>query len=65
MPETCKNGHGLVNSCGYYTFQTPEVNQVLPYSMDLKAPSGQANAVLFGINKYPNTWNHVNIWSKR
>ena len=38
MPETCENWLGLVNSCVYYAHQTREIYQVLPYSMDFKAP---------------------------
>ena len=37
-PENCENWLGLVNSCVYYACQTHEFYQVLPYSMDLKAP---------------------------
>ena len=29
---------GLVDSCVYYAFQTREIYQVLPYSMNFKAP---------------------------
>ena len=38
MPETCENRLGLVNSCIYYAQQTCETYQVLPYSVDFKAP---------------------------
>ena len=38
MPKTCENWLGLVNSCIYYAHQTPEIYQVLPYSVDFKAP---------------------------
>ena len=39
MPETCENGSGLVNGCSYHARQTREIYQVLPYSVDLKAPT--------------------------
>ena len=38
MPETCENWLSLVNICNYYTCQTCEICQVLPYSGDFKAP---------------------------
>ena len=38
MPETCENWPGLVNSVFYYAHQTREFYQVLPYSVDVKAP---------------------------
>ena len=38
MPETCENWCGLVNSDVYYAHQTRETYQVLPYSIDFKAP---------------------------
>ena len=38
MPEACENWLGLVNSCIYYAHQTHEINQVLSYSVDFKAP---------------------------
>ena len=38
MPETCENGFGPVNNCFFYACQTPEIDQVLPYSVDFKAP---------------------------
>ena len=40
MPETCENWPGLVNSCIYYAHQTHEIYQVLPSSVDFKAPMG-------------------------
>ena len=58
MPETCENWLGLVNICIYYACQTHEIYQVLPYSVDFKAPSSfeihpvrqyLVNVVLFGI----------------
>ena len=36
MPETCENSLSLVNSCIYYAYQTSEIYQVLPYSVDFK-----------------------------
>ena len=38
MSETCENWLGFVNSCIYYACQTHEIYQVLPYSLDFKAP---------------------------
>ena len=38
MPETCENWFDLVNSCVYYAHQTFEIYQVLPCSVDFKAP---------------------------
>ena len=39
MSETCENWLGLVNSCIHYAHQTHEISQVLPYSVDFKAPA--------------------------
>ena len=66
MPETCENRIDPVNSCVYYARQTREIYQVLPYSVDLKAPmelwNPMSKAVLssFIWNKGP-----VNIWKYR
>ena len=38
MPETCENWLGLVNICVRYAGQIREIYQVLPYSVDFKAP---------------------------
>ena len=38
MPDTRENWLGHVNSCVYYACQTREIYQVLPYTVDLKAP---------------------------
>ena len=38
MPKNCDNWLGLVNSYVYYACQTHEIYQVLPYSVDCKAP---------------------------
>ena len=38
MPKTCENWTGLVNSWVYYAHQTHEIDQVMPYSVDFKAP---------------------------
>ena len=38
MPNTCENCLSLVNSCIYYARQTHGIYQVLPYSVDFKAP---------------------------
>ena len=37
MPETCENWLGFVKRCIYYGYQTCEIYQVLPYSVDFKA----------------------------
>ena len=58
MSETCENWLGLVNSCIYFDCQTYEIYQVLPYSVDFKAPGSfeihwvrqyVVNVALFGI----------------
>ena len=36
--KTCDNSLSLENSCIYYARQTREIYQVLPYSVDFKAP---------------------------
>ena len=38
MPKTCEYWLGLVNSCVDYAWQTHEIYQILPYSVDFKAP---------------------------
>ena len=38
MAKNCENWPGLVNSCVYYAQKTHEIYQVLPYSVDFKAP---------------------------
>ena len=38
MPSTCENWLCLVNSCIYHACQTHDIYQVLPYSVDFKAP---------------------------
>ena len=38
MPETCENWLDPVNSCIYYAYQTCEIYELLPYSVDFKAP---------------------------
>ena len=38
MPETYENWLGLINSCANYAHKTREIYQVLPYSVDFKAP---------------------------
>ena len=55
MPETCENWLGLVHSWVYYARQTPKIDQVLPYSVDFRAPD--------------ELWNPLSkcsvIWNKR
>ena len=38
MPETCENWFSCMNSCVYYTCQTSEIYQELPYSVNFEAP---------------------------
>ena len=69
MPETWKNGFGPINSCVYYARQTREINyQVLPYSVDFKAPEELWNPLskpVLSICSF--VWNKglVNIWNDR
>ena len=58
MPETCENWFGLLYNDIYYTHQTREIYQVLPYLVDFKAPGSfeihwvrqhLVNVVLFGL----------------
>ena len=35
MPENCENRFGLVNRCISYARQTPEIDHVLRYAVDL------------------------------
>ena len=68
MPEPCENGHALVNNCVYYAHQTREIYQVLPYSVDFKAPLELWNLLSKTVlTKYSFIWNkgHVNIWNGR
>ena len=37
MPETCENKLDLVNSCVYFAYQTTDIYQIMPYSVDFKA----------------------------
>ena len=39
MIKTCENWHGFVKSCVYYARHPREIYQVLPYSVDFKAPT--------------------------
>ena len=66
MPKTCEKWFGHVNSYVYCACQTHEIYQVLPYSMEFKAPvrfwNPLSNAVL---DKCSFIWNEgpVNIWN--
>ena len=68
LPETCESWLHLVNRCVYYAHQTREINQLLPYSVDFKAPGELWNPMCKAIhgkfcfirNKGP-----VNIWNNR
>ena len=64
MPKTWEYWHGLVKGCIYYAYQTHGIYQILPYSMDFKAPEELWNPLsktVFG--KCSFIWNkiHVNI----
>ena len=64
MPETCENWLGLVNSCIYYVCQTHEIYQVVPYSVDFKAPGELWNPLSKTVcSKYSFIWDKgpVNI----
>ena len=51
MPDTSENFLGLVSSCFYYAHKTRDIYQILPYSVDFKAPRKVWNpVVLFGAN---------------
>ena len=68
MPETCENWLGLVNSYVYSTRQTREIYQVLPYSVDFKAPQELWNPPSETVlSKYSFIWNKgpVNILHER
>ena len=39
MTESCENRLGLVNSYINYAHQTLKIYQVIPYSVDFKAPN--------------------------
>ena len=45
MLKICENWLGLVNSCVYCAQQTHKIYQVLPYSVDFKAPGELCNPV--------------------
>ena len=56
ISKTCENWLFLVNNRVYYARQTRDIYQVLPYSLDFKAPieihwarQYLVNAVLYGI----------------
>ena len=64
MPETCESWLSLVNSCVYYALKTHEIYQVLPYSVDFKAPGELWNPLSKAVlSKCSFIWNkeHVNI----
>ena len=68
MPETCENGLGLVNIYVYHACQTHEIYQVLPYSLDFKAPQELWNPLSKTVfSKYNLISNKgpVNIWNDR
>ena len=40
MPEACEHYLDFVNTYVYYAWRTRQIYQVLPYSVDFKAPEG-------------------------
>ena len=65
MPKTCENWLSLLNSCISLALQTCEIYQVLPYSVDFKAPTELWNPLNQAVlSKCSFTWNKglVNIW---
>ena len=70
MPETCEKWLDLVIICIYYAPQTREIGQVLPYSLDFKAPGELWNPLCKTIlkcsfNKQFSNEGSVNIWNDR
>ena len=53
MPETCKNLLNVVNSCIYYAPQIHKIYQVLPYSVDFKAPLGHHQLLFHKLTHWP------------
>ena len=39
MPKNCENWLGFLNCCVYYARKTREINKILIYSVDSKAPA--------------------------
>ena len=65
MPKTWEDLSSLVNSCVYYARQTCEIYQILPYSVDFKAPAELWNLLSkIVLSKCSFTWNKgsVSIW---
>ena len=68
MSEPCEYLLGLINSCVYYAHQTYEIYQVLPDSLDFKAPEELWNPISKAVlSKCSFIWNKgpLNIWNKR
>ena len=70
MPKTCENWLGLVKRCIYYALQTHKIYQVLPYSVDFKAPGELWNqlskTVLSKCSSISNTCKHLKWpWSSK
>ena len=66
MPETCENWPSVINSSVYYAHQTHESYQVLPYSVDFKAPGELWNPLSKTVfSKCSFIWNKgpVKIWN--
>ena len=66
MPETCENCLGLVNDSIHYANHTCEIYQVLPYSVDFKAPEELWNPLSkTALSKCSFIWNKgpIVIWN--
>ena len=44
-PEACELWLGFVNSCVYYVYQTRDIYQVLPYSVELWNPLSKCSFI--------------------
>ena len=68
MLQTCQNWLGIVNSCVYCAHHTREIYQVLPYSVDFKAPEDlwiQLSKTVLSKCSYTSNKGLVNIWIDR
>ena len=66
VPENCEKWLGLVNSCIYYPHKSCEIYQVLPYSVDFKAPRELWNSLSKVVRSKCNfIWDKgpANIWN--
>ena len=65
MPEACENGVGPVNSCVYLANQNHEIYQILPYSVNFKAPGEIWNPLSKTVlNKCSIVWNKLPVNSQ-